>query len=142
MPTFKVKDLMIHLPGDEQPTPQAGPPPGAAQQCQGICSLAPSVPIYYAATPCVYNTCVCSIGGPTVMNLAQGADAAGLALLQQHLQQHLAQFHQPPAPQAIEPQTLQQVDALEQKLHEALAELRKRRAALQPPPGGTGAGNT
>jgi hypothetical protein len=141
MPTFKVKDLMIHLPGDEAPAPQVGPPPGAAQQCQGGCSLAPSVPVYYAAMGCPLQSCFCSAGW-TMTPLAQGADAAGLALLQQHLQQHLAQFHQPPAPQAIEPQTLQQVDALEQKLHDALAELHKRRAALQRPPGGTGTANT
>jgi len=85
-------------------------------------------------TNCGASACVRSLRPPVVAQMAVGDLARLKAQLQSVLQQigrRETVLAAAAEAQAVVPQTLEQIDALQQKLSEAMEELRARRAAIQ-----------
>ena len=151
---FKVNDLMIHL--LSHPAAGGGCGPGSAPipqcaGCTGTCNFCSS-----ACTQGCTGTCLCShschMGGRTLVvsqnciaaNLCGGTGDPGLdgpgvinaetlIALKHQLQQQLAQVEalQAAVEESQKPQTVEEVDVLEQRLTAALGELKTRRDEIQ-----------
>ncbi len=91
-------------------------------ECGGVCSFQPTVPTGYT---------VCKAYSPFT-------SAEDLAFLKQQLNKALADLEvtERALEESMRPQTVEQVEELEQKLADALEELKKRKGELQKKEGG------
>jgi TRAP-type C4-dicarboxylate transport system substrate-binding protein len=114
---FKTKDLMIND-LSEQPTPTCGP----RSQC-GPRSLAPPgwAPVY-----------ACLISHDPFARFDPEVSPESLKALREQLKQQIEEIFQQEAKleQKLQPQTVEEVDALSPKLRDALEELQALRAKL------------
>lgn len=124
---FVVKDLMISTVerggvGDELAMPGCGP----GSHCPS-CSVVTCLP------SCSNNSCVTTLGGGFDMTPVINPDPTMLVALKEQLTAALQQVEarQEALKTQLRPQTVEEVDALEKQLTEALEELRTIRADIQ-----------
>ncbi len=115
---FVVKDLMIKsLRGD-------GEELGVVHRCRG-CSL-----VHCSLPSCGHHSCVVT---PITGRLNEVLEPEDLEILKEQLTEALqeVELRQEVVKQQLQPQTIEDVDALETRLNEALAELRTVRERLE-----------
>jgi len=118
---FKVKDLMINI------LPTSDPKGAVVCKCSTctICSWCSNCTFFT-------NYKYCDIFSRRENFAPRGGSPEALALLKVQLSEELARVEQQEAElQGTEPQTVEEVDQLEEKLKEALKELQARRKTLQ-----------